>query len=62
MEGLDYNSLDNEQKEFVHTYKKIHDRLKNLQESMDSIQSETKELINELTELRKKETKLFNNG
>lgn len=62
MEGLDYNTLSNEQKEFVHLYKKIHDRLKVLQESMDSIQSETKELINELTELRKKETKIFNNG
>jgi septation ring formation regulator EzrA len=62
MEGLDYNTLNNEQKEFVHHYKRIHDRLKVLQESMDSIQNETKELINELTELRKKETKIFNNG
>lgn len=62
MEGLDYNTLDDEQKEFVHHYKKIHDRLKVLQESMDSIQTETKELIDELTELRKKETKIFNNG
>ena len=55
MEQLDYSTLNTEQKEFVHKYKKIHDRLKELQEGMDSIQSETKDLLNE-------ETKLFKNG
>ena len=62
MEGIDYNALNNEQKEFVHKYRTIQDKLKVLQESMDLIQEDTKMLINELTELRKKETKLFNNG
>lgn len=62
MEQLDYSTLNTEQKEFVHKYKKIHDRLKELQEGMDSIQSETKDLLNELSDLRKKETKLFKNG
>ena len=62
MEQLDYSTLNNEQKEFVHKYKKIHDRLKELQDGMDSIQTETKDLLNQLGELRKKENNIFNNG
>lgn len=62
MEAVDYNELNDGQKEFVHEYKRIHDRLEALKQSMDSIQGETTELIKELSELRKKETKIFTNG
>jgi len=59
---IDYNELNDGQKDFVHKYKKIHDRLEELQKSMNSIQCETADLLEELSELRKKETKTFKNG
>ena len=59
---IDWDSLDKEQKEFVLEYKKIHSKLNTLRDKMDVIQTEIKEEIKNLEELRKKENKLFNNG
>lgn len=59
---VNIEDLTEEQKEFVSQYQKIYNRLTLLQDQMGLIQIETEELINALQNLRKKETKLFNNG
>jgi len=60
--NLNIEDLTGEQKEFVSQYQTIYNRLTTLQDQMRLIEIETEELISALQKLRKKETKLFNNG
>jgi|DEB19_MinimDraft_2_1074335.scaffolds.fasta_scaffold34696_2 septation ring formation regulator EzrA len=60
--GIDVNNLTEEQENYVQSYKRINRRLETLQNQMKVIQYETKELLTELEELRKKENKKLEDG
>ena len=60
--GIDVNNLTEEQQGYVQSYKRINKRLEILQMQMEVIQNETKELLAELEELRKKENKKLEDG
>ena len=59
---IDIDDLTQDQKEYVNHYKRINSRLETLMKQMAIIQSETKVLIEELEDLRKKEIKQYKNG
>jgi hypothetical protein len=59
---IDIEDLTQDQKEYVNQYKRINSRLESLMKQMSIIQNETKGLIEELEDLRKKETKQYKNG
>ena len=59
---IDIEDLTPDQKEYVNQYKRINSRLESLMTQMAIIQNETKVLIEELEDLRKKETKQYKNG
>jgi septation ring formation regulator EzrA len=59
---IDIEDLTPDQKEYVNQYKRINARLETLMKQMTIIQNETQVLIEELEDLRKKETKQYNNG
>ncbi len=59
---IDIKDLTSDQKEYVNQYKRINSRLESLMKQMSIIQNETKGLIEELEDLRKKETKQYKNG
>ena len=59
---IDINDLTSDQKDYVYHYKRINVRLETLMSQMAIIQDETKVLIQELEDLRKKETKQYKNG
>jgi len=59
---IDIEDLTPDQKEYVNHYKRINSRLEVLMTQMAIIQNETKVLIEELEDLRKKETKQYKNG
>lgn len=59
---IDIEDLTPDQKEYVNHYKRINSRLEALMSQMAIIQNETKVLIEELEDLRKKETKQYKNG
>lgn len=59
---IDIDDLTSDQKEYVNHYKRINSRLESLMTQMAVIQNETKVLIEELEDLRKKETKQYKNG
>ena len=59
---IDIDDLTADQKEYVNHYKRINSRLEALMSQMAIIQNETKVLIEELEDLRKKETKQYKNG
>jgi hypothetical protein len=59
---IDIEDLTSDQKDYVNHYKRINSRLESLMTQMSIIQNETKVLIEELEDLRKKETKQYKNG
>lgn len=59
---IDIEDLTPDQKKYVNQYKRINSRLESLMSQMAIIQKETKGLIEELEDLRKKETKQYKNG
>lgn len=59
---IDIDDLTQDQKEYVNQYRRINSRLESLMSQMTIIQKETKGLIEELEDLRKKETKQYKNG
>jgi hypothetical protein len=59
---IDIDDLTADQKDYVNQYKRINSRLESLMSQMAIIQKETKGLIEELEDLRKKETKQYKNG
>jgi hypothetical protein len=59
---IDIEDLTPDQKDYVNQYKRINTRLETLMKQMTIIQSETQVLIEELEDLRKKETKQYKNG
>ncbi len=59
---IDIEDLTPDQKDYVNQYKRINTRLETLMKQMAIIQSETQVLIEELEDLRKKETKQYKNG
>jgi septation ring formation regulator EzrA len=59
---IDIDDLTADQKDYVNQYKRINSRLESLMTQMSIIQKETKGLIEELEDLRKKETKQYKNG
>jgi|LakMenE18May11ns_1017448.scaffolds.fasta_scaffold7820591_1 septation ring formation regulator EzrA len=59
---IDIEDLTQDQKEYVNQYRRINSRLESLMKQMSIIQNETKGLIEELEDLRKKETKQYKNG
>lgn len=59
---IDTSALTKEQLLYVDQYKKINNRLDALTSQMVIIQNETKALIEELEDLRKKEIKQYKNG
>lgn len=59
---IDTSALTKEQLLYIDQYKKINSRLEALMSQMSIIQNETKALIEELEDLRKKETKQYKNG
>jgi len=59
---IDIDDLTSDQKEYVNQYRRINSRLESLMKQMAIIQKETKGLIEELEDLRKKETKQYKNG
>jgi hypothetical protein len=59
---IDIEDLTPDQKDYVNQYKRINTRLEALMTQMAIIQNETKVLIEELEDLRKKETKQYKNG
>jgi septation ring formation regulator EzrA len=59
---INIDDLTSDQKEYVNHYKRINSRLESLMTQMATIQNETKSLIEELEDLRKKETKQYKNG
>lgn len=59
---ISIDDLTPDQKEYVNHYKRINTRLETLMKQMTIIQNETQVLIEELEELRKKETKQYKNG
>ena len=56
---IDIDDLTSDQKEYVNQYKRINSRLESLMTQMSIIQNETKVLIEELEDLRKKEIILW---
>lgn len=59
---IDIDDLTADQKGYVNQYKRINSRLESLMTQMSIIQNETKVLIEELEDLRKKEIKQYKNG
>lgn len=59
---INIDELTSDQKDYVNQYKRINSRLESLMSQMTIIQKETKGLIEELEDLRKKETKQYKNG
>jgi hypothetical protein len=59
---INIDDLTPDQKEYVNHYKRINTRLEALMTQMAVIQNETQGLIEELEDLRKKETKQYKNG
>ena len=59
---INIDSLTDEQKELINSYRRINGRLETLQKQMEGIQTETSRLLEELAELRNKENKKLNNG
>ena len=59
---IDIDDLTQDQKEYVNNYKRINSRLETLMKQMAIIQSETKVLIEDLEDLRKKEITQYKNG
>jgi hypothetical protein len=59
---ISIEDLTPDQKDYVNQYKRINTRLEALMTQMAIIQNETKVLIEELEDLRKKETKQYKNG
>lgn len=59
---IDIEDLTPDQKDYVDQYKRINSRLETLMRQMAIIQNETQVLIEELEDLRKKETKQYKNG
>ena len=59
---INIDDLTPEQKEFIDEYKRIHNKLEELQRQMAKIQDETKDMIDLLEKLRTKENKIFKNG
>jgi hypothetical protein len=59
---INIDDLTADQKDYVNHYKRINTRLESLMTQMSIIQNETKVLIEELEDLRKKETKQYKNG
>ena len=59
---IDIEDLTPDQKDYVNQYKRINNRLETLMKQMAIIQNETQVLIEELEDLRKKETKQYKNG
>lgn len=59
---IDIEDLTPDQKDYVNQYKRINSRLETLMKQMAIIQNETQVLIEELEDLRKKETKQYKNG
>ena len=59
---INIDDLTPDQKDYVDQYKRINGRLETLMKQMAIIQNETQVLIEELEDLRKKETKQYKNG
>jgi len=59
---INIDDLTPDQKDYVNQYKRINTRLETLMTQMAVIQNETQVLIEELEDLRKKETKQYKNG
>ena len=59
---INIDDLTPDQKDYVDQYKRINSRLETLMKQMTIIQNETQVLIEELEDLRKKETKQYKNG
>lgn len=59
---INIDDLTPDQKDYVDQYKRINTRLETLMKQMAIIQNETQVLIEELEDLRKKETKQYKNG
>lgn len=59
---INIDDLTPDQKDYVDQYKRINSRLETLMRQMTIIQNETQVLIEELEDLRKKETKQYKNG
>ena len=59
---LEFDELNDEQKECVIKYTKVHKKLTKLQDEMKDIQERIKKTIEELELIRKEENKIFNNG
>lgn len=59
---INIDDLTPDQKDYVDQYKRINSRLETLMRQMAIIQNETQVLIEELEDLRKKETKQYKNG
>lgn len=59
---INIDDLTPDQKDYVNQYKRINSRLETLMKQMTIIQNETQVLIEELEDLRKKETKQYKNG
>ena len=53
---------ENERQFFIERYDFIYTELNKLQMNMQTIESETQKLLNELTKLREKEEQIYNNG
>ena len=56
------NMPENERRFFIERYDFIYTELNKLQMNMQTIESETQKLLNELTKLREKEEQIYNNG
>lgn len=59
---INIDDLTADQKDYVNHYQRINARLETLMTQMAIIQDETKVLIQELEDLRKKEIKQYKNG
>jgi septation ring formation regulator EzrA len=59
---IDIDNISEDQNRFIHSYKRINERLETLQKQMTLIQYETQELLTELEELRNIEIKTYKNG
>ena len=59
---INIDDLTADQKDYVNHYQRINSRLETLMTQMAIIQDETKVLIEELEDLRKKEIKQYKNG
>lgn len=59
---IDFDSLTDEQKEYVLKYNVVHKKLTKLQAEMEDIEKRIAETIEELEDIRLNENKIFNNG